>query len=231
MTPAPQTMTCRGETMPASYTIQHVARVRSGRYAHTTMETAALPDTAMRRWTRVEYDRLIDLGVFQPGERLELLDGWLVVREPQGPGHSAAIRRVLHALRQTLGDAWQIDSQLPVALDDLSEPEPDVFVVPRDPKNYRGAHPSRPLLIVEVAQSSYRIDREYKASLYARARVREYWIVDLVHETVEVHREPAASSEARYGWHYRAVETLRPPASAAPLLAADRAIPVADLLP
>src|SRR5688572_15754182 len=200
MTPAPQTMTCRGETMPASYTIQHVARVRSGRYAHTTMKTAALPDTAMRRWTRAEYDRLIDLGIFQPGERLELLDGWLVVREPQGTRHATAIRRVLAVLRRTLGEAWQIDSQLPIALDDLSEPEPDVAVVPGDPDTYRQAHPSRPLLIVEVAESSYRIDHEYKASLYARATVPEYWIVDLVHETVEVHREPEESSDARYGW-------------------------------
>ena len=175
------------------------------------MNATEAPETAMRRWTRVEYDRLIELGVFQPGERLELLDGWLVVREPQGTEHSAAIRRVLAVLRRTLGETWQIDSQLPVALDDLSEPEPDVFVVPKDPNSYRDAHPSHPLLIVEVAKSSYRIDHEYKASLYARAVVPEYWIVDLVHETVEVHREPEESAAARYGWRYP--------------------IPVADLLP
>jgi Uma2 family endonuclease len=195
------------------------------------MKATDVPETAIRRWTRVEYDRLIDLGVFQPGERLELLDGWLVVREPQGTGHSAAIRRVLAVLRRTLGEAWQIDSQLPVALDDLSEPEPDVFVVPTDPNNYLDAHPSRPPLIVEVAESSYRIDHEYKASLYARATVPEYWIVDLVHETVEVHREPEESAAARYGWRYRSVAALRPPASVAALLAPDRPIPVADLLP
>ena len=196
-----------------------------------TMKTTVLPDVAMRRWTRAEYDRLIDLGVFQPGERLELLDGWLVVREPQGTSHSAGIRRVLDVLPRMLGETWQVDSQLPVALDDLSEPEPDVFVVPRDPDHYLGAHPSRPPLIVEVAVSSYRIDHEYKASLYARAAVPEYWIVDLVHETVEVHREPEESAEARYGWRYRSVETLRPPASVTPLLAPARPIAVADLLP
>jgi Uma2 family endonuclease len=195
------------------------------------MKATEVPEAAIRRWTRVEYDRLIDLGVFQPGERLELLDGWLVVREPQGTGHSAAIRRVLAVLRRTLGDAWQIDSQLPVALDDRSEPEPDVFVVTKDPNNYLDAHPSHPLLIVEIAESSYRIDHEFKASLYARAPVPEYWIVDLVHETVEVHREPAESQHARYGWRYRSVETLRPPASVAPRLAPDRSIAVADLLP
>jgi Uma2 family endonuclease len=195
------------------------------------MKATETPAIAMRRWTRAEYDRLIELGVFQPGERLELLDGWLVLREPQGTGHSAAIRRVLAVLRRTLGEEWQIDSQLPVALDDLSEPEPDVFVVPRDPNHYRDAHPSHPLLIVEVAESSYRIDRGYKASLYARAGLPEYWIVDLLHETVEVHREPEESAAARYGWRYRSVETLRPPASVAPLLEPEREIPVAALLP
>src|SRR2546428_4569900 len=113
-----------------------------------------------RRWTRVEYERLIELGVFQPGERLELIDGLLVVREPQGSRHASAIRRVLAALHRALGDAWQIDSQLPVALDADSEPEPDVAVVPRDSGAYRDAHPTRAVLIVEVAESSYQVDRD-----------------------------------------------------------------------
>jgi hypothetical protein len=82
-----------------------------------------------RRWTRVEYDRLIELAVFQPGERLELLDGLLAVREPQGTRHAAGIRRVVDALRRAVGEAWQVDSQLPIALDDDSEPEPDISVV------------------------------------------------------------------------------------------------------
>ena len=69
------------------------------------MATIAAPPST-RRWTRTEYERLIELGVFQPGERLELLDGLLVLREPQGAPHATAIRRVLRALRRALGDAW-----------------------------------------------------------------------------------------------------------------------------
>jgi Uma2 family endonuclease len=183
-----------------------------------------------RRWARVEYERLVELGVFE-GERLELLDGLLAVREPQGSRHSAAIRAVLDALRGAVGEAWQIDSHLPIALDADSEPEPDITVVPRDPERYRRGHPSRPSLIVEVAESSYRIDHTYKASLYARARVAEYWVVDVVRNAVEVHREPEASATAVHGWHYRTVDTLRPPASIRPLIAPDVAIAVADLLP
>ena len=195
------------------------------------MAFTVVPPPGIRRWTRVEYERLIELGVFRPGERLELLDGQLVVREPQGSRHAGTIRRVIAALRQALGDEWQIDSQLPVALDDDSEPEPDVSVVPHDPGAYLDAHPSRAVLIVEVAESSYRIDREHKASLYARAGLVDYWIVDVGSGALEVHRDPESSAEAPYGWRYRSVATRRGPAIVAPLVAPGSAIPVATLLP
>ena len=195
------------------------------------MASAIVSPPRTRRWKRVEYEHLVELGVFQPGERLELLDGLLVVREPQGTRHAAAIRRVVAALHAALGDTWQIDSQLPIALDDDSEPEPDVAVVARDPGAYRDAHPSRPALIVEIAESSYRIDRDHKASLYARARVGDYWIVDVVGGALEVHRDPAESPDAPYGWRYRSIATLRPPATVAPLVATGSTIAVASLLP
>ena len=75
------------------------------------------------------------------------------------------------------------------------------------------------------------VDRDYKASLYARARVPEYWIVDLVHDAIDVHREPDAAPGALYGSRYRSRETLRAPAAVAPLIAPDNPIPIADLLP
>jgi Uma2 family endonuclease len=193
----------------------------------TTEET--LP--RVRRWKRVEYERLIELGMFQPGERLELIDGLLLLREPQGSRHAGTIRRVLEALRHVLGPEWQLDSQLPIALDDDSEPEPDVAVLPRDPRAYLDAHPTRPVLVVEVSDSSYRVDHRYKTSLYARAGVPECWIIDLVHEAVEVHRDPEPSPDAPYGWRYRSVQVLTPPAAVTLLIAHARAIPVADLLP
>jgi Uma2 family endonuclease len=185
----------------------------------------------LRRWTRAEYDRLIELGAFQPGERLELIDGFLVVREPQGARHSTGIRRALAALRRALGPDWQIDSQLPLALDAASEPEPDVSVVAGDANSYRDAHPSRPLLVVEVADTSYRIDHDFKTSLYARAGVPECWIVDVARSVVEVHRHPEPFDAARYGWHYASMDPLRHPSTITPLFAPTATIPVADLLP
>ena len=184
----------------------------------------------LRRWTRREYDHLIELGFFQD-ERLELLDGILAVREPQGSRHNATIRRVVETLRGALGDAWQIDSQFAIALDDDSEPEPDVAVVPRDPHMYRDAHPSDPRLVIEVAESSYRIDHDYKSSLYARAGVPEYWLIDVVSDRVEVHRAPEAWSEAAVGWRYESVVTLDRSATVTPAFAPGVTISVADLLP
>ena len=213
------------------YRFSYVDRSGPIGYPFIAMSSTIVPPSLTRRWTRVEYERLVELGVFRPDERLELLDGALIVSEPQGSRHAATIRRVLAALRLALGETWQIDSQLPIALDADSEPEPDVAVVPRDPGAYRDAHPSRAVLIVEIAERSYRIDREYKASLYARAGVPDYWIIDLAHGRVEVHRDREPSPDAPCGWRYQNVATLSPPETVAALTAPDAPIPVADLLP
>jgi Uma2 family endonuclease len=194
------------------------------------METHVNDCPRVRRWTRREYDHLVELGFFE-GEPLELLDGVLAVREPQGARHNAAIRQIVETLRRMPGDVWQIDSQFAIALDDASEPEPDVAVVPRDPGMYRDAHPSAPRLVVEVAESSYRIDRNYKSSLYARAAVPEYWIVDVVNDRIEVHRAPESWKAAAVGWRYGSVVTLDRSGTVTPLFAPGVTIRVADLLP
>jgi Uma2 family endonuclease len=178
----------------------------------------------------VEYDRLVELGIFA-GERLELLDGVLVVREPQGSPHAAMVGQVGDVLRVAFGAEWHVRLQAPVALDDDSEPEPDVAVVAGAFRDYLGDHPSRPVLVVEVAESSLRLDRRMKSGLYARARLREYWIVNLVDRVLEVHRDPEPTAEAPYRAAYASVEVLRPPATVSPLAAPHARVLVADLLP
>jgi Uma2 family endonuclease len=84
-------------------------------------------------WTRLEHERLIGLGAFGPDDRVELLGGRMVVREPQAGPHSTAIRLVARALRAAFGPGWIVEGQLPVSLDDESEPEPDVTVVAGGP--------------------------------------------------------------------------------------------------
>lgn len=191
----------------------------------------AAPPVRTKHWTRVEYERLIDLGAFAPDERLELLGGQLVVREPQGTPHATGIRLVARALRMVFGPDWNIDAQLPVALDEESEPEPDIAVVPGGPRDYIASHPSRPELVVEVSLASLALDRGEKASLYARAGIADYWIVNLVDNVLEVHREPAADPHAAYAWRYASVATLRQGDSITPLALPKAAIAVSDLLP
>jgi len=189
------------------------------------------PTIRTQRLSRIEYERMIEAGILDEDARIELLEGQLVVREPQGSPHATAIQLTAEALRLAFGPGWSVRVQLPLALDDLSEPEPDVALVPGAPRDYREAHPSRPVLIVEVAGASLGLDRTVKAGLYARAGVPDYWIVNLVERVLEVRREPAASESYPLGWDYRLVTVLGPTASVSPQAAPQTEIPVADLLP
>ena len=183
----------------------------------------------LRRWSRAEYDRLVHLGVLR-GNPVELVGGQLVVAEPQGSYHASALGAAGDALRAVLPQGWLVRIQMPVALDDESEPEPDLAVVPGTWAKYRGGHPSRPSLVVEVAESSLAFDREDKGSLYARGGVRDYWIVNLVDRLLEVYRDPWPDSTAPYGWRYRTVERLRPGATVSPLALPSVRVAVNDLV-
>jgi Uma2 family endonuclease len=184
-----------------------------------------------RRWTRKEYDELIKIGFFQEDEPIELLGGQLIVAEPKGSPHSTAVALTVEALRGAFGPGWLVRVQDPIALDDESEPEPDVVVVPGLPRDYIAAHPARPVLLVEIAESSLAVDRGHKGSLYARAGVADYWIANLVDEVLEVYRRPGLDRSAEFGWRFLDVQTFRPGATVSPLSRPDVVVAVADLLP
>ncbi len=184
-----------------------------------------------RRWTRKAYERLTRVGVLHEDEPIELIGGQLIVAEPKGSPHATAVSLAAEALRAAFGPGWVVRQQGPVALDDESEPEPDVAVVPGRIRDYRHAHPARPVLILEVAESSLSFDRRDKGSLYARAALADYWILNLKKRVLEVYREPVAAPSARYGWRYGAVRVFRAGASTSPLAAPTSAVAVSDLLP
>ncbi len=184
----------------------------------------------IRRWKRAEYGRLVDLGVFD-NEPLELIGGHLIVAEPKGEYHSSAVNAVEYAIRAVLPPGWIVRTQAPLSLDDESSPEPDVVVVPGRPGDYRYAHPARPPLAIEVSDSSLSFDRQQKGSLFARAGLEDYWIVNLVDRVLEVHRDPAADASAAFGWRYRSVVVLGPGAVVVPLAFPDIGLAVSDLLP
>jgi len=136
----------------------------------------------VRPLKRSEYDRLVELGVFD-GEKLELLRGALVTMSPQGAPHANTAQRLTKRLILALGERAEVRCQFPFAATEDSEPEPDIAVVPVG--DYFTQHPTTAHLIVEVADSSLRKDRVVKPAIYATAGVSEYWIINLREGGVE----------------------------------------------
>src|SRR5438445_526266 len=99
---------------------------------------------SLRRWTRHEYGRLIDHGFLDEDDPIELLDGLLLVKEPQNSPRRTAVLLVAKAVERAFGEGWFVQTQSPIILGDRSEPEPDVCVVRGSPRDYADAHPQRP---------------------------------------------------------------------------------------
>jgi Uma2 family endonuclease len=181
----------------------------------------------IRRFTRSEYERMATQGSLRPDERVELIDGEIVIRSPQGTRHMAVLRLIARALEKAFGDGHDVRTQGPLAIGALSEPEPDVAVVTGSPDDYLDEHPTTALIVVEVSDSCLKLDRR-KASLYAQAKIPEYWIANLVDAVLEVHRKPKRS--ARGEWSYAEIRRLKPNGSVRPLGAPRAKLKVSDLI-
>lgn len=131
--------------------------------------------------------------MFKPDDRVELLQGVLVDRTPQSAPHAFIIQELTAAFVKAAGDAFKVRVQLPLTVSERSEPEPDLAIIPSSVETLR-SHPDTAVLVVEVSRGSIRVDRVLKAALYARAAVREYWIVDADARAVHVFRDPDVST-------------------------------------
>jgi Uma2 family endonuclease len=151
-----------------------------------------------RRFTWEEYHRMGETGVLGPEDRVELIEGEIITMTPIGRRHAACVAELTRRLVPAIADRALLWPQNPVRLPRDTEPQPDIVLLrPRaDRYTADSARAEDVLLLVEIADTSYRYDRHIKLPLYARAGVAEMWIVDLVHDVVEVYRQPSATGYA-----------------------------------
>lgn len=148
-----------------------------------------------RLWTVDEYHRMAETGILKAEERVELIEGQIVPMSPKKPPHSAITQRAANYLRETLTGLAYIRVQEPIHLSSHSEPEPDIAVVQIYPDDYNDHHPlpGEVFLVIEVADSTLAYDLRNKAAMYAKAKIVEYWVVDVNGQRVFVKRNPAGA--------------------------------------
>jgi Uma2 family endonuclease len=161
-------------------------------------DVLAKVDVPRRRWTAEEYHQMGEAGILGPDDRVELIEGEIIHKPVIGPRHVVCVAELSRRLLLAVGDRAVVWPQGPIRLRRVTEPEPDLTLLrPRGDRYLQApAHAEDTLLVVEVADSSYRYDLGVKLPLYALAGIPELWIVDLTHDIVEVHRQPARSGHA-----------------------------------
>ena len=180
---------------------------------------------ARRFFTVDEYHRMGAAGVFSEDDRVELMEGEILMMSPIGSRHVASVNRVLMELSILLHGRAIVSVQNPVVLNDFSEPEPDIALLKPRADFYAPALPTAAdiLLIIEVADTSVEYDRDIKLPAYARSGVSEVWLADIPAEIVTVHSDPANGA-------YRTARTYRRGDAITPLHFPDLSIEVASLL-
>jgi len=140
-----------------------------------------------------------EAGVFAPDARLELIEGEIIEMAPIGVPHASIVGSLTRLFVRQAGDAAFVWVQNPVIVGKRSMPQPDLAILKARTDDYSSRHPAVDdvLLAVEVSDSTLAFDLERKANLYARAGIREFWVVDVNARGVHVHREPAEQGYAR----------------------------------
>jgi Uma2 family endonuclease len=172
-------------------------------------------------WTCAEFHRFGDMGMFE-GRRAMLIDGVILEEGPMNPPHALTLELVGEVLRTAFGSGWRFRGQLPLVLGQDIDPMPDFAVMAGTVRGNAG-HPTTADLVVEVADSSLDFDTNEKRLLYARASIREYWVVDINGRRLLVYRDPRAGD-------YATQQALGPADAVSPLAAPTASVRVADLL-
>lgn len=144
----------------------------------------------LRRISIDDYHQMAETEILAPDERTELINGQIFQMVAKGTAHSAAVSRLSALLLKSLENQALIRFQDPIQLDDFSEPEPDIAIVKRDPLFYEDHHPIPQEIhwLIEVSDTTLKHDLEVKVPAYARALIREYWVLDIQDRKVFIFR-------------------------------------------
>ena len=192
---------------------------------------AVLP--AVRRWTREEYYRMAEVGIIGPDEKLELIDGRIILKpRPMSRAHALGVTLSAQELTFAFSADYFVMQQKPVLLSLYSEPEPDLSVIKGELDDFTDhPTPEHIAMVMEVADTTVAIDTIYKASLYASVGVADFWVLDLNRRVLEVRREPYVEAEAPFGHAYKAFKLYTEEETVSPLAVRNAAIQLCDLLP
>jgi Uma2 family endonuclease len=180
----------------------------------------------LRLCTVEEYHRMAEAGIFADDEHVELLEGKIICKISKTTVHCSAVMRTNYLLQNRLINLAWVSIQDPVKLNERSEPEPDIAVVKVDPLDYADHHPtpSEVYLIIEVADSSLKLDCETKGKAYSKAGITDYWVLDVIGRQLHVFREPTED-----GYHSEVI--LVEDEIISPLQFPDLQIAVFEMLP
>ena len=157
--------------------------------------SAVITETPPTRFklTVEQYHRMGDAGILHEDDRVELIDGELIRMAPIGSLHGGLVSRLNRLLVERVAGRAVVSPQNPVILSEVTEPQPDLSVLRWRGDDYMGAVPvaADTILVVEVADSTLRYDRDVKLRYYAESAVPEVWIVDARRRQLLVYREPA----------------------------------------
>lgn len=155
--------------------------------------TSNKTETPLRLWTVAEYHRMVETGILEENEPIELIAGQIITKmSPQGTLHAVTINLLPRLLQRCLGEQVLIRSQLPVTLNDYSEPEPDIALVIPDELRYLDHHPNpfEIFLIIEVAAYTLKQDCGLKAMTYGSSGIKDYWVLNLNQRQLHLFRDP-----------------------------------------
>ncbi|MEM8969608.1 MAG: Uma2 family endonuclease [Bacteroidota bacterium] len=150
-----------------------------------------------RLFTVEEYHQMAEAGILYEDDRIELIHGEILQLPPIGKLHASITMRINALLIPKLFPELIISVRSSIIVDDYSEPEPDIVILPFREDYYAetGVNSDDVLLLIEVSDSTLKYDRNTKLPLYAIAGIPEVWIIDVNKKQLEVYRQP---SEDRY---------------------------------